>query len=35
MREAYLKSEGVLCAKGLKAQPCDEDEFTLVKVMFP
>ena len=23
-----------MCAKGLKAQPCDEDELTLVKVEF-
>jgi hypothetical protein len=34
-REAYLKGEGVLCAKGLKAQPCDDDVLTLVKVEFP
>jgi hypothetical protein len=34
-KEAYLKGEGVLCAKGLKAQPCDENELTLIKVGFP
>jgi hypothetical protein len=34
-REAYLKGKGVMCAKGLKGQPCDENELTLVKVGFP
>jgi hypothetical protein len=30
--ETCLNGEGVLCAKELKAQPCDDDEVTLLKV---